>query len=337
MVVFLFSTLFVAFPILILSWILIMLKEENQQDRVIILLYHRLISKKGLEDGAFHDNEPIYASFDTSFEEQMRYLKDNDYITISFDDYVQCRNGLKELPRKPVIVTFDDGYESNYRYAYPILRKYGLKATIFVTPFPDERTRKRVEGIDSFLSAEQIREMSSNGIAIESHALTHRYLTDLSLDEVRRELVESKKYLENITGKPVRFLAIPSGAYNREIRRIAQEVGYTAVCGNKKGTTNKNTDLFCLKRIVIERDFSLSDFAKCFQPVRIVIIRMIGYLKKTPRFLLGVRRTEQLRDFIYRSSLGKLFLLKNLRFLAIGLAVLYVLLGAGLFYQIFGK
>jgi len=180
-------------PTAVFLWLLYNFVIEFRKDRIPILLYHRLISKADAESGNVKDEEMIYVSYDEAFKQQMNYLKESDYETLSLDDYVQIRAKNKSMPEKAVVITLDDGYLSNYKYAYPALKENNQKATIFVAPQPDEYTVNNVKDIDAFLSNEQMIEMSENNISIESHTLTHRILTDLTDEEIEFELTESKK------------------------------------------------------------------------------------------------------------------------------------------------
>ncbi len=291
------------FIILALAGLLRSFAQEFRRDRVLFLAYHRLLSKDDIARG-IPDNERIFVCYAERFEEQMKYLSDNGYNAISLYNFVACVEGRKNLPDKPIIITFDDGFQSNYKYAYPVLKKYNLKATIFVTPDSESENFKVLKGIDCRLTDGQMKEMSNNGISIESHGVTHRLLTDLSEKEIEWELKESKSALEAITGKPVNFLAIPGGAYDKKVREIANRTGYKTVFGIKKGSNNLGSDLYDLRRIVVERDFSLADFDKILRPSSACRIRVIGWLKYSPRLLLGPERTIRFRNILYQSRVG---------------------------------
>src|SRR4030095_7610874 len=138
---------------------------ELRRDRIPILLYHRLLSKKAIEEGRAPDTEPIYVSYDDRFAAQMEHLAENGYTTLSFDEFLAIRRRVAPRPRRPVALTFDDGYASNYTLAWPLLRRLGLRATIFVAPEPDAYTRELVAGVDGFLDPDQMRELDRGGVA----------------------------------------------------------------------------------------------------------------------------------------------------------------------------
>jgi len=167
--------------------------QEYRRDRVPALVYHRFLPKAEVEKGEIINHEPTYVSYDTTFAEQMKYLHDAGYTTISLDDFVAFQDGRKSLPAKPLLLTFDDGFMSVYRYAFPVLKRYRMKATIFVTPDPESENFKKHAPLDVPLTPAQMQEMSDSGIAIESHGMTHRYLTEMAPEVVDGSLRSQKK------------------------------------------------------------------------------------------------------------------------------------------------
>ncbi|MBI4241866.1 MAG: polysaccharide deacetylase family protein [Candidatus Rokubacteria bacterium] len=322
--------LFYIIPAFLLGEVLRCVYLEHRGDRIPILLYHRLISRKEVEAGRIPDREPIYVSYDDSFDAQMRDLRDHGFTTLSLDDFLAIRRGESVRPAKPVVVTFDDGYESNHALAWPVLHRYGMKATIFVAPQPDDYTRNLVAGIDGFLSADQMRDMDRGGVAIESHTLTHCVLTDLDDAAARHELVESKRRLSEILGRPVRHLAVPRSGHSHRIRRLARQAGYLTVCANGKGSSNGWSSLYALPRIVVERDTTPEDLDRALRPAGAVILRLVGNLKRIPTLLFGSVRTQKMRRALYSSPLGGLFLTRCLVRVLAGWALLYAV-GIALF------
>lgn len=315
---------FVALPAALFCWVLFMAWLEHRRDRVPILLYHRILSRAAAERGEVPDDEMIYVSYDTAFAEQMNYLRQAGYTTLDFDDYLRIRSGGAPMPTRPVMVTFDDGYSSNYTMAYPVLKANSQKATIYVAPEPDQHTRDLVRGVDGFLNPDQMRELAANGVAIESHTLTHCILNELDDDRVRFELTESRDRLSSFTGKPVHHLAIPRAGYSRRVRRIAREVGYQTVCCNAKGTANGLSDPLALPRIVIERDMSIADFARSLTPRSALMLRVVGNIKRIPEFLGGSSFAARFRRRLYRSPLRPLFETSNLKRVVALIALTYL-------------
>jgi len=298
------ALVFYVVPLVLLAEVARCVYLENRGDRIPILLYHRLIARRDVEAGRVPDREPIYASYDDTFAGQMRYLKERGWTTLSLDEFLAIRRGAAPRPARPVVLTFDDGYASNYTLAWPVLRREGLKATVFVALEPDAYTRDLVSGIDGFLDEGQMRELDRGGVAIESHTLTHCVLADLDDEAARHELVESRLRLGRILGRPVRHLAVPRSGHSPRIARLARETGYDTVCCNAKGSSNGCSRLDALPRIVIERDTTVEDFARALRPARAVVLRLLGNLKRTPAVLFGSVRTQRIRRGLLSGPLG---------------------------------
>lgn len=322
---------FGVFPLLVLLMVLWCAYLEHRRDRIPILLYHRIISTRAAEAGAVPDGEMIWVSYDTRFAEQMDYLKAHGYTTIDPDDYVAIRSGRVPVPSKPVMVTFDDGYLSNYTLAFPALKRNGQKAVIFVPPEPDDYTRSIVRGVDGFLGEEQMRELVANGVAIQSHTLTHCVLNELDDASAMYELTESKRRLEAITGRPVEHIAIPRAGYSRRIRRLVQEAGYRTACCNNKGSATGLSDPLALPRIVVERDMSIDDFVRGLTPRGALVLRIVGNIKRIPERLGGSGFARKVRRLLYHSPLRPMFETRNLRRIILAGGMLYLLAGAWFF------
>ena len=178
------------------------------------------------------------------FDEQMAYLKDNGYVTITPEELYEGITGNLVLPERPVMITFDDGYIDNYTNALPVLKKYGMRATIFIVPgFTDNNP--------NYLTWNQLKEMEKSGFSVQSHTLNHRALEELPDDEIRAELLNSKLLLEKNLGHSVNFLAYPTGTYNLHIAGIAKDVGYKAAYTIKYGNVDKGSNIYALERVPI--------------------------------------------------------------------------------------
>ena len=204
-----------------------MVADSESGTKVLVLNYHKI-------DHTFIS----LAVRPEDFDNQMKYLRNNGYHTISPDELYEALAGNGKLPENPVLITFDDGYEDNYTNAYPILKKYGFKATIFVvTGFLDKHKK-------GYLNWDQAREMNENGVNIESHTVNHRSMTDLTDDELRSELVDSKKKAEAELGHEVNYIAYPTGTYNLHIAQMVKEAGYKAAFTIKYGNVDKASNIY---------------------------------------------------------------------------------------------
>ena len=180
------------------------------------------------------------------FDKQMQYLADNGYHTITPADMLDCWENGKQLPDKPVIITFDDGYRDNYINAFPILEKYGLKASIFlITDY--------VSLYPNYVTWDMAKEMQESGlIDLESHTLSHTELTGLeSSEDVVRQLQESRNALQYRLGRPAFFIAYPCGSYSDQVEQLTKDAGYRAAFTVNYGLASPDEQRFVLDRIPI--------------------------------------------------------------------------------------
>jgi peptidoglycan/xylan/chitin deacetylase (PgdA/CDA1 family) len=193
---------------------------------------------------AYHqvgDTDDVYSIPASQFEEQMAYLAKHGYHTISLEDLFNFYDGQGKLPDKPVIITFDDGYEDNYLTALPILEKYNMSATVFIVP--------NLIGTEDYLSWQQVAEMQQRHTEIGSHTMSHIAMDEISEEQQRREASESKLALEQHVGKSIRFFAYPFGQFTTVTEQILKEAGYRGACAGMPGLNDKSTDAYALKRI----------------------------------------------------------------------------------------
>ena len=238
-----------------------MVADSENGTKVLILNYHKI-------DNTFISLAIRPDDFDT----QMKYLSENGYHTISPDELYDSLAGTGELPDNPVMITFDDGYEDNYANAYPILKKYGFKATIFVvTSFLDKNKK-------GYMSWDQAREMDANGISIQSHTVDHKSMTDLTDDQLRMELVDSKKKAEKELGHLVNYMAYPTGTYNLHIAQMVKEAGYKAAFTIKYGNVDKASNIYALERVpIFHTDQTNKDFMERIRYTP--IFERLGWIK----------------------------------------------------------
>ncbi|MDQ0285139.1 peptidoglycan/xylan/chitin deacetylase (PgdA/CDA1 family) [Desulfofundulus luciae] len=197
------------------------------------------------------------------FARQMEYLAGHGFHTVSLTDVVDHFQKSKPLPPRPVVITFDDGYLDNYTYAFPILKKYGFTATVFVVAHTVGKTNTFDAGrqpLNKMAGWRELKEMASYGITIGAHTLDHPRLTRLSLEEVRRQIKESKALLEAELGRPVEVFSYPYGEYNREVARVVRESGYRAAVTTRQGLAGPGDDPFTLKRVRVMGSYDLQKF-----------------------------------------------------------------------------
>lgn len=186
------------------------------------------------------------------FEAQMKYLKDNGYTTLSLDELYDFMEKNTPVPEKSVVLTFDDGYKDNYETAYPILKKYGFKATIFVIA--------NYIGKDEYLTTSQIKELDKNGFDIESHTANHEDLSTLSYEKQLATLKSSKETLEKLLNKEVKYIAYPYGKHNENTVKAAKNAGYKLAFTTDGRWSDKSDGILTLDRVFISSSHNLDTF-----------------------------------------------------------------------------
>jgi peptidoglycan/xylan/chitin deacetylase (PgdA/CDA1 family) len=294
------------------------LLKSNVESFAAILVYHRV--------NIFQEKWSISTIEVKEFEKQMKYLK-KSYNILDLEELVSLVKEKKAIPKKTVVITFDDGYLDNYKFAYPILKKYKIPATIFLTTgyigsndifwwdklgyilfntkiekidlkdfgkiypksfkqsiqsfegfiekfknIPDEKRKDLVEelikstnvaiprqmGKDTILSWDQVKEMTDNGIKFGAHTVNHPILTQISLKNAEKEIVNSKKDIERHTSEPVRTFCYPNGLltdFNSEIKQLLEENDFSCALTLLPKMVTQNSDLYELGRIPPGEDF----------------------------------------------------------------------------------
>lgn len=206
------------------------LKYNNEG--VCILMYHSI---------GYEKNNRLRIP-QQQFKEQMKYIKDNGYTTLTLQQLYNFFVENKPIPKKSVVITFDDGYLDNYEYAYPILKEFSLKATIFVTA-------NTIDKNNGYMTSKQLKELQGNGIDIESHTFNHEELNNLSYEKQLKTLKESKEVLEKILDKKVNYIAYPFGKYNEDTIRTMKNAGYTMGFTTGGKIARKDDGIYTLHRI----------------------------------------------------------------------------------------
>ncbi|MBU0759893.1 MAG: polysaccharide deacetylase family protein [Candidatus Omnitrophica bacterium] len=208
----------------------------HQQYVVPIIMYHKV------DDTADVSKLSVCPR---SFESQIHFLKAHNYNAVKLEDVPDLME-KGPLPRKTIAITFDDGYENNYTCAYPVLKKYGIPATIFIVP--------ALVGTEGYLTWDQIVEMSESGvITIGSHTMTHAWLPDLPEQKLDIEVFDSKRAIEGHLRKEVSSFSYPLGGFNSHVRDKVIKAGYKIAVATNPGKNYPNHDLFAMKRLRISR------------------------------------------------------------------------------------
>lgn len=266
---------------------------EYQTDRdhgAVVLMYHHIVPDDELSGDNIGNNAIISYS---QFAEEMQYLADNGYHTFTMSEVAGIIENKLPFPEKTVIITFDDGYASNYTLAYPLLRDYGLKATIAVVVVSSlnasEPGGAALQNIPHLTFAE-MREMDASGLveigshSYDGHGLIRinqggkqgKFFVDKAwlpyesrmeeqneyVDRIRQDLRFSKLVLEAELGHKVNYFAYPYGVYNSAVSQALADGGFLIAVTTTKGTIDNGSDIFKLNRRNVDQGIGLDEYAK---------------------------------------------------------------------------
>lgn len=203
-----------------------------------------------------------------NFVRQLEHLKKNRFRVIDCHELATMIEREHRIPPKITCITFDDGYEDNYRIAWPILKSFNYSAIIFVT-FNEV-------GQEGFATWEQLMEMQSGNIIIGSHTLNHGYIPSVPVERLHEELVESRNLLENKLQSPIHYLSYPIGGFTAEAQTLAREGGYRLAFTTNRAYARSGLDPYALRRVkMTNKDRShlilsvkLSGYYDCFRRIK---------------------------------------------------------------------
>lgn len=213
--------------------------------RIPILMYHSISD----EDP---NNDLLVPP--AMFEEQMAWLEENNFTAMSMDEVLEAMETGK-VPKRPIAITFDDGYSDNYISAFPSLKNHGLKATFFVI----------TDGVDDgyYMSSDMLKEMQEAGMSIENHTANHLELDKLSREDAYDSIKRGQDFLRNVIGSDGNYLCYPVGKYSNETIEIAKELGIKAATTTQGGISSISDGVYQLKRVRIS-PMSIDGFAAIF-------------------------------------------------------------------------
>ena len=215
-----------------------------------VLLYHKI-------DRPTPDVK-IRGAFTTPrrFEKQLSYLKRYGYRFLTASAMVDHYLNEGEFSERTICLTFDDGWKDNYVNAFPILKKLGIPATIFLVPTCIGENSTKVtaegEGPREHMSADDIREMAEAGIEFGSHSMNHKLMDRIGEDEIESEVNDSKYFLENMLQRECRVFAYPAGFHTEFARDAVKRAGYVGGFTTVYGSDDE-PDVFAINRSEILR------------------------------------------------------------------------------------
>jgi peptidoglycan/xylan/chitin deacetylase (PgdA/CDA1 family) len=197
-----------------------------------ILGYHKIGAHKG-------DHVPTVIP--EVFEQHLAFLKQHRFEVWPVERLVGALAAGQRLPPRVTAITFDDGYAETYTVAWPLLKRFGFPATVFVATAE--------VGLPGFITWAQLREIAADGFTIGSHTVHHTYVPRAATALVQEEFRASKQQIEQAVGRSVAYLSYPVGGFTTEAQQLAREAGYAAAFTTNRTFHRNGLDLFAIRRI----------------------------------------------------------------------------------------
>jgi len=210
---------------------------------VPVLCYHHIREARPGQSETFKS----YSVSPAQFALFMKALKDSGYQTILPDQLYNYLAHNGPLPAKPIMLTFDDTDEEQFSVAWQEMKKYGFKGVFFVMTVSINRPR--------YMTTAQLKELSDNGNAVESHTWDHHMVTKYQGEDWEKQLIKPKKKIEEITGKPATYFAYPFGLWNRQAFPELEKAGYK-MGFSLSGKRDSTQPLYTVRRMIVPTQWS---------------------------------------------------------------------------------
>ncbi len=259
--------------------------DQTDKQKVPVLMYH------SISDHA----SPKFKQFVVSpklFAEHMAYLHQHKYTPITVSQFASAltQRGDK-LPKRPVVLTFDDGFADFYTEALPVLKHYGFTATLYTaTAFINGTSRwlqHEGEAARPMLTWEQLGEIHASGIDCGGHSHSHPQLDIIPPAEAYGEIIQCKRHLEEHLNQEISSFAYPFGYYTTTLQRQVQAAGYTSACAVKFAMSSEKTDPFAIERLIVRPDTTLDALASLLSGHSSPVFATIYARARTPLWQLA--------------------------------------------------
>ncbi|GAA3774311.1 polysaccharide deacetylase family protein [Streptomyces chiangmaiensis] len=253
---------------------------------VPILMYHSV---------ATAPNEATHALSvaPEAFAEQMAQLADLGCTPVTTTELARSWREGGPLPERPVLITFDDGYEGVHRHALPVLAEHGFVSTLFVSTGWIRGAHDTGGGLDTMLDWDQVRDLAGGGVEIGGHSHTHPQLDQVDDDALWFELLRCKEIVTDELGSvPVSF-AYPYGYSSRRVRRRVREAGYRQSLAVGNGLARRRQGPYALQRVTVRRGTGAEEFERLVQG-RAIALNFARDRALTKGYAV-VRRARQVR------------------------------------------
>jgi peptidoglycan/xylan/chitin deacetylase (PgdA/CDA1 family) len=263
------------------------------EDRVPILMYHAVAAEP-------NDATRALSVTPEAFAEQMALVADRGLTPLTTADLAARWRSGRPLPARPVLITFDDGYEGVHRHALPALTKHGFAATLFVSTGWLRGAYDTGAGLDTMLDWPQVRELADAGVEIGGHSHTHPQLDQIDDRTLRAELTRCRDIVADELGAlPVSF-AYPYGYSSRRVRTAVRENGFAQALAVGNSLARRAQGPYALRRVTVRRSTGAQEFERLLDGR--AIARAFARDRALTKGYAVVRRTRQ----IHRRAVGAL-------------------------------
>ena len=259
---------------------------------VPILMYHSVATEPS-------DATRALSVAPEAFAEQLALLADQGFTPVNTARLATSWRAGAPLPPRPVLITFDDGYEGVHRHALPVLAKHGFAATLFVSTGWLRGAYDTGGGLDTMLDWDQVRELAAAQVEIGGHSHTHPQLDQLDDDALRFELLRCKEIIADELGTRPASFAYPYGYSSRRVRRTVREAGFAQSLAVGNGLARRRQGPYALQRVTVRRTTGIEEFERLVEGR--AIARNFARDRVLTKGYALIRRARQVRRKAIRS------------------------------------
>lgn len=222
--------------------------------KVPVLMYHRIETNPNISD--------TWQISVTEFKQEMEYLKNNGYTTLTNDQLYNIIAKKASMPAKPVLLTFDGATIDFYNNAYPILKQYGFNATEYVVTDQIGTSWGSPSDIIRIMNENQLKTVGNNKIELENHSTTHGHIANLSTAELTKRVSGATAKIESLTNKPVKYFAYPFGESSNNFVNVLKSLNVKMAFKVGGGIATDSSDLMNMPRIAIVNTDNITTFTR---------------------------------------------------------------------------
>ncbi|MEV1066668.1 polysaccharide deacetylase family protein [Streptomyces sp. NPDC050263] len=257
--------------------------------RVPILMYHSVAAEP-------NDATRTLSVAPEAFAEQLAVIAERGLTPLTTADLAARWRSGRPLPGRPVLITFDDGYEGVHRHALPALAGHGFPATLFVSTGWIRGAHDTGGGLDTMLDWRQVRELADAGVEIGGHSHTHPQLDQLDDDRLRAELTRCRDIVAGELGALPLSFAYPYGYSSRRVRTAVREHGFAQALAVGNSLARRAQGPFALRRVTVRRATDAAEFERLLDGR--AIARTFARDRALTKGYAMVRRTRQLQRLV---------------------------------------